>query len=180
MGVNAPTRLARQTLYTSPWVNLHVDRVEFPGDRIIERHHFLEFPSKSVGVLVENDASQLLLVEAYRYVTGTVEWEIPAGHIDDGETVLAAAEREVNEEGGYATAGHRLIYSFYPIPGIGDALHHVVYCQAVGQGADFDRSEVRAVRWFSRSELQTLLDAKTLHDGYTVTALLLWLGGMTS
>ncbi|MBK8047951.1 MAG: NUDIX hydrolase [Anaerolineales bacterium] len=133
MSVKAPARLARETLYTSPWVNLHVDRVEFPGDRIIERHHFLEFPSKSVGVLVENEANHLLLVEAYRYVTGTVEWEIPAGHIDGGETVLAAAEREVSEEGGYATAGHRLVYSFYPIPGIGDALHHVVYCRSVGQ-----------------------------------------------
>lgn len=170
-----PARLDRRIIYASPWVELYVDRVAFPGGRIVEQHHFLHFPRQAVAALVENSDGKILLVEAYRYVTGTVQWEVPAGGIDPGEDVLAAAAREVLEESGCTTAGHELVYSFHAIPGIGDIVHHVVRCRATSQSDEFDHNEIRAVRWFSRQEVTEMLRCHALTDGYTVTALLLLL-----
>lgn len=174
-GDEAPQRLDRRVIYRSPWVELYVDRVAFPNGRIIEQHHFLHFPHQAVAALVENDAGEILMVQAYRYVTGTVQWEVPAGRIEDGEDIFATAAREVTEEGGCLTTGHALIYSFHAINGIGDIVHHIVRCRVTSQHPEFDRSEVRAVRWFPRAELVDMLRARTIGDGYTLTAVLLLL-----
>lgn len=170
-----PRRLGRRTIYENPWVSLYVDRVAFPAGYIVEEHHVLAFEKESVAVLVENEAGQLLMVEAYRYVTARLEWEMPAGNLEPGETVLAGAAREVVEETGYATVDLRHLYAFEPIGGIGDKVHHLVACRAVGAPAAFDRNEVRAVRWFDRAEVEALVRSQRVHDGYTLTGLLWWL-----
>lgn len=174
----APRRLNRQTIYESSWVNLYVDRVEFPGGRIIERHHVVHFDKDSVAALAENAAGQLLLIESYRYITGTVEWELPAGRMEEGETALNGAEREVLEESGYASVDHRLIHTFYGLIGISNIIHHLVYCRVTEQVADFDPNEVRSVRWFARSEIESVIDQGQIRDAYTLIGLLLWLRGL--
>jgi ADP-ribose pyrophosphatase len=175
MSVDRPRRLARRTVYENPWVSLYVDRVEFPAGYIVEEHHVLEFAKDAVAVLAENDAGQLLMVEAYRYVTNCLEWEIPAGNLEPGEAVLAAAARELVEETGYSTVDHRHLYTFTPISGIGDKVHHLVACRTTGEPAGFDRNEVRAVRWVERDEVEAIVRTSGVRDGYTLTGLLWWL-----
>ncbi len=170
-----PVRLARRTIYENPWVSLYVDRVRFPGGRIIEAHHVLHFDKEAVASIVENERGDVLLVEAYRYVVDAIQWELPAGSIDPGESVVEAAAREVREESGYMTTAHRLVSSFAPINGIGDKVHHLVVCHAVGEPAEFDENEVRAVRWFSRSAIEEMVRSGQVRDGYTLTGLLWWL-----
>ena len=170
-----PQRLARTTIYENPWVTLHVDRVRFPGGRIIEAHHLLHFDKEAVAAVVEDAEGRVLLVEAYRYVVDSVQWEVPAGSIDPGETAIEAAAREVREESGYATTGHEHAAAFEPINGIGDKVHHLVWCRAVGEPGGFDTNEVRAVRWVSRQEIEEMLRRGQVRDGYTLTGLLWWL-----
>jgi ADP-ribose pyrophosphatase len=170
-----PKRLARTIIYENPWVNLYVDRVQLPAGRIVEAHHVLDFDKEAVGVLVENAEGQILLVHAYRYVIESIEWEIPAGGIEDGESALEAARREVWEESGYETADHALIYTYYPMNGIANKVFHVVQCRAVGENGDFDHNEVRAFRWVSRSQIKRMIRDRQLQDGYSLTALLLYL-----
>ena len=49
-------------------------------------------------ILQDKDQKYLLIQEAYATVRGL--WNIPAGHVDDGETPMAAAIREAAEETG--------------------------------------------------------------------------------
>ena len=72
-----PKQLSRSTIYESDWINLHIDKVKFPDGRLIDNHHYLDFPKTSVAALVENDNAELLLIQAYRYTTGSIEWECP-------------------------------------------------------------------------------------------------------
>jgi hypothetical protein len=46
-----PERLARKVVYQSEWVNLYVDKVQFPSGRIIEHHHLLDFEYPAVTVI---------------------------------------------------------------------------------------------------------------------------------
>ena len=175
--LDKPRRLARRVIYENPWVNLYVDRVEFPGGRVIEAHHILEFEKEAAAVLVENAAGDLLLVEAYRYTTDSVGWELPAGSSEPGEDVLALAQREVLEETGYQTSGHRLIYTFHPLNGISNKVFHLVHCRATTHIDEFDRNEVRSVRWFSKAEIAAMVRTRQLRDGYSLVGLFLyWLG----
>ena len=162
-------------IYENPWVNLYIDKVQFPGGRIIEKHHLLDFEKEAVGVIVENDPGQILLVHAYRYTTDTIEWEIPTGGIDKGETILEAARREVWEESGYETTNNELIYTYYPQNGISNQVFHIARSQATRKTGDFDRNEVRDFKWVSIPEIQKMIGDKLIKDGFSLTALLLYL-----
>jgi ADP-ribose pyrophosphatase len=170
-----PKRLGRTTIYESSWVNLYVDRVQFPNGYIIDRHHLLDFDHEAVMALVENDLGQLLFVRVCRYPTLGSEWELPAGSIEAGESPLQAARREVLEEGGYTTTAHQLIYSYYPMNGIANQVYHIVHCQALELSGLIDANEISDVRWLDRIEIERMIAERALADGYTLTALLLWL-----
>ncbi len=170
-----PKRLSRTIVYKNPWVNLYIDKVQFPGGRIIEKHHILDFEKEAVAVLVKNAQDQLLLVHAYRYPTDSIEWEIPAGGLDNGESILEAAKREVWEESGYETSNHELIYSYYPMNGISNKVFHIVRSEATRKTGDFDINEVKTFKWLSRREIQALIKDKVIRNGFSLTGLLLYL-----
>jgi ADP-ribose pyrophosphatase len=170
-----PERLSRTVVYENPWVSLYVDKVQLPGGRVLDEHHVLHFGHEAVAALVENDRRQLLLVNVYRYVTDTIEWEVPAGVLEDGEAVLDAARREVLEESGYETTDHELVYTYHPMYGIADEVFHIARCQATKKLGDFDRNEVRAFRWASREEIRQMIGDGLIRGGFSLTALLLYM-----
>ncbi len=172
-----PERLSRNTVYESPWVNLYLDTVQFPNGLVIEKYHLLDFPRAAVTMIVENDLGNVVFARICRYTTGLTEWELPAGGVEIDETEIEAAQREVLEETGYTTEGHQLIYSYYPMNGSANKLFHVVHCKAVERVQEFDQNEVSETRWFTKDEVKQMIKDKAITDGFTLTALLLWLQG---
>ena len=60
------SRIEREVIYRSPWVNLFVDRVRLPEGRIIDRFHVLDFVKQAVATVVQNASREILMVESYR------------------------------------------------------------------------------------------------------------------
>ncbi len=170
-----PERLARKVIYESQWVNLYVDKVRFPNGLVLEDHHLLDFPLGAAAVIVENDESSIIFVRVCRYTAGTTRWEVPAGGLEAGESEIEAAKREVLEETGYTSHGHALIYSFYPMGGIANKLFHVVRCRVGERVQDFDQAEVSETRWCTKDEVRQMIRDKSISDGLSLVALLLWL-----
>jgi len=170
-----PKRLSREIVYQSSWVNLYLDKVKFPSGLVIEKFHMLDFPTAAVAAIMEDEFGNVLFVRISRYTTGLTDWELPAGGIEKGETVNDAARREILEETGYITDEPKLVYSFYPMPGNTNKLFHIVQCKAIECRQEFDRNEVSQTRWFTREDTKQMIKERILPDGFTLTALLLWL-----
>ena len=168
-----PQALERRLIYHSRWVNLYVDRVLFPNGRVIEQHHLLDFDHPAAMAVVQDEAGRYLMVKVCRYPTGRCEWEFPAGAIEDGETPIQAASREVLEETGYATRAHALIYTFNPMNGIANQLFHVVRCRADGAPGDYDTREISGVSWFTGDDILAMIHSGAMKDGYSLTAFFL-------
>ncbi len=170
-------RLGRKVVFEGPRLNLYLDRVRLGSGRVVEDFHVLEFARPAVITLMEDAEGRLIFGRISRYTTGETQWELPAGRLEAGEDAIQASAREAREETGYSSEGHRLICSYYPAAGIAALVFHVVHCRAVERVGEFDRDEVSETRWFRRDEITRMIRDRSLKDGFTLTALLLWLQG---
>ena len=60
------------------------------------------------GVVVDvHEGEARIAVIARRNRAGRLEWCLPKGHVEPGETLVETAEREVAEETGYRVRLHR-------------------------------------------------------------------------
>ncbi len=66
---------------------------------LFESRHYPVFPHIGVGILLVLDNQLLLIKRKYNPDAGF--WSIPGGHLDLGEKVEVAAEREAFEETGF-------------------------------------------------------------------------------
>ena len=170
-----PQRLSRETIFQSDYLSLYIDRVRQPNGFIIERFHYVEYPRPAVTAVVENEEGKVVLCKVPRYATNSCTWSTPAGGVDEGEDLLKTAQREVREETGFDSYEHELVYSYFPQEGSSNKLFHVVFCKAGGQTGNFDPDEISEVAWFSRQQIESMIDRGELEDGLGLTALLLWL-----
>lgn len=166
-------RGSREVVYASEWVNVYVDQVTFPDGQVIARFHLLDFDQPGVAAVVRNAQGDVLLVQSYRYTSQSLGWELPAGRIEVGESVVEAARREVLEETGYTSEGHTELYAYYPMIGIANHVYHLVECRAVEQVGTFDPAEIKAVRWFTREEVAGMIARREIIDGLALMGLIM-------
>jgi 8-oxo-dGTP pyrophosphatase MutT (NUDIX family) len=84
-----------------PWLVLRHQRFRLPSGREIADYWISEFPAWVNVVAVTKD-DEFVFVRQYRPGLGAVHYEIPAGVVDEGEDVEAAAKRELREETGFS------------------------------------------------------------------------------
>jgi ADP-ribose pyrophosphatase len=168
-----PTRLHRTVIYECPWVNLYRDKIALANGRVIEEYHYLDFGPGTIAVIVEDEAGQILMERITRYPTETTSWELPAGMIEEGESAVEAARREVWEETGFESYGHQQIYAYHPMNGIANMTVYVIRCRAGERTGQLDENEIHSARWFSPGELIEMIRRQEIPDGYALVGLLL-------
>ena len=81
----------------------------------------------AVGILPFVDDDHVLLVRQFRHLQRALSWELPGGGALPGEDPVAAAQRELREEGGYRAERFTLLTRFFPSNAY---LDEVGYCYA--------------------------------------------------
>src|SRR3954471_13794184 len=91
--------LSSRPVYANKWTQLREDVAELPDGRTTI-YGVVTF-GECVGVVPLLADDRVVLVRQWRYVQRDARWEIPTGGVHDGESVEAAAQRELAEEAGY-------------------------------------------------------------------------------
>ncbi len=160
-------RLHHRVAYRGRILTLEVDRVSEPGGVEVERE-VVRHPGSAVILAIVPDG-RLVFVRQYRYAVDGFLWELPAGHIDPGESAEETARRELVEETGYYP--HRLekLLEFYPAPGFTDELMHLFRATELEERTPRPEEDERIeVRLFTHQEAfqmvarHEIMDAKTL------------------
>src|ERR1051325_8742407 len=103
--------LARRTLLAHPWLSIHEDRVALPNGGEISQFHVLEVPAWT-GILCLTEDDEVVLVRQYRHGIAGETLELPAGMLEEGESPLEGAQRELREETGYVAERWESIATF--------------------------------------------------------------------
>jgi ADP-ribose pyrophosphatase len=86
----------REIVFATPWFQILA--APAPGGG---QPHYLIQGIDFVVIVAVTPQGQILLVRQFRVAAGAMTLELPAGHVDPGETPEQAARRELLEETGY-------------------------------------------------------------------------------
>lgn len=168
--------VSRKIGYRGKVYTVVADQVREPDGvsalREIIRHH------GSVVVLPVDDSvspPRVLLVRQYRYAADEYLWELPAGHIDRGESAASAAKRELLEETGLSAKKWKRALKFYVSPGILDETMEVFLATGLTAGeATPEEDERIATRFFPLPAAVKMANDGRIRDAKTLASLF-WL-----
>ena len=109
------TQRSSRIIHEDRWISLRADECLLPNGTIIEPYYVLK-EKNWVHVVAFNASGEVLVTEQYRYATDSVCLEIPCGCIEDGESPLEAAKRELKEETGVEANAWGLVFSPFANP----------------------------------------------------------------
>jgi len=149
------------------------DHVVDPGGFEIHRA-IVQHPGSAVMMAVD-DKKRILLVRQYRVPARSYLWELPAGKLDEGETPLQAARRELVEETGYRARRWKKLVSFYPSPGyVAEKMTIFLATDLTAGEATPMEDERIEVRWFTGKQIEDGIRSGKIIDGKTIIGYLVW------
>jgi len=129
----------------------------------------------SAVILPRFSDGRIVLVRQYRLAAGAELWELPAGTVDEGETPLQTARRELAEETGYRSSKWRKLAAFYPSPGIIAERMTLFLAENIRPGAARPEADERiAVESFAMRALLRMMRDGEICDAKTLVGLLYW------
>ncbi|MBR3640498.1 MAG: NUDIX hydrolase [Oscillibacter sp.] len=164
-------RLRGKTVYDGKILSVRVDEVELPDGKTSLRE--VVDHADGAAVLALDGENRVLAVNQYRYVFGTVLCELPAGKLDAGETPLAGALRELEEETGAVPETVLPLGKILPSPGCYGETLHLFLAKDLRFGAQhLDPNEFLNVERIPFDEMVRRCTDGTIDDAKTVAAVL--------
>lgn len=129
----------------------------------------------SAVMMAVDDRKRILLVRQYRVPARHYLWELPAGRLDEGETALQSAKRELIEETGYQARRWRKLVMFYPSPGYVAEKMTIFLATGLtaGEARPMEDERIQS-RWFTSKEIADGIRSGKIVDAKTMIGYLAW------
>lgn len=119
------------------------------------------------GCVIQKDNKYLLVQEKQPKAYGL--WNLPAGHVDNGETFEEAAMREALEETGFKVKLERKLETVHPA--VNRPVLHAYQARILSGDIKFDPKELIAVQWFTLEEVEELKATKKLRNDWVIDSI---------
>ncbi|HEY6344082.1 MAG TPA: NUDIX hydrolase [Bryobacteraceae bacterium] len=165
--------ISSKELIRTPIFHVTMDRALDPDGFEIKRA-IVQHGGSAVMMPVD-DRGRILLVRQYRLPARAYLWELPAGRVDEGETPLQAARRELVEETGYRARNWKKLAVFYPSPGFLAEKMTIYLATGLTEGEMKPMEDERIeTRWFAAAELDRMIEQGQILDAKTHIGFLKW------
>ena len=164
--------LESEYLVRRPWLTARRDRLELPDGRIIPEYYVLEYPDW-VNVIAITKDGQFVMERQYRHAARKISLELPCGVMEEGETPLEAAQRELLEETGFGGGQWKKLMELSPNP---SAMSNMTHCfLAIGvekiTEQHLDETEELSVLFMTKEEVKRMLNENQICQALMVAPL---------
>ncbi len=170
--------LRERVVYSDRWVRVILADVHLPNGRTYTYTTLWRVPGAAVVAL--DDQDRILLLQEYRHPLGQVVYQLPGGLVDEGESPLTTAQRELLEETGYHAEDWEQLGIVQDNPGLIDGATTLFLARGLRQVAEPhpEWTEFHAVGWYSLDWLRQQVLAGHITDRVVLAALaFLWARG---
>lgn len=164
--------ISSQTITSGNMLTVKCDQVRLPNGNLSQREYVTHPGAVIVVPILSN--GHVVLEKQFRYPLHQVFIELPAGKIDEGESVLVTGQRELFEETGYtAKHWHKLGYQ-HPCIGYSNEIIHMYLALELSAG-EHQRDEDETLEVFDASfeDCLNMTQNGQITDGKTMIALLI-------
>ncbi len=148
------------------YMTLRKDRVQLANGHVIDDYIVVE-KANWINVIAITEEGKYVFERQYRHGASLVNYELPAGIIEDGEQPLAAAKRELLEETGYS-GGEWIEYNqAYPNPSSMTNKNYTFLAKGVRKSTNqnLEITENIEVMLLSLDEVKSLLQTCQIAEG---------------
>lgn len=160
-------RISGELVYEGKFLMVNKDRVRLPDGSEATRE-YVRHPGACV-IIPEVREGVFILERQFRYPVGRVFIEFPAGKLDPDESLLACAQRELEEETGYSARDWEHLGTMHNCIGYSDERIEIFHARNLRAGKqNLDEGEFVELQEMSYEELKRgvlegwLTDAKTI------------------
>ena len=164
--------LESEYLVRRPWLTARRDRLELPDGRIIPEYYVLEYPDW-VNVFAITKDGQFVMERQYRHAARKISLELPCGVMEEGETPLEAAQRELLEETGFGGGQWKKLMELSPNPSAMSNTTHCFLAIGVEKIAEqhLDETEELSVLFMTKEEVKRMLNENQICQALMVAPL---------
>ena len=165
--------LSTEYLIRRPWLTARRDQVLLPDGRINPEYYVVEYPDW-VNVIAITKDNKFVMERQYRHAVGMTCYELPCGVMEEGETPLQAAQRELMEETGYGKGEWRELMEITPNPSSMSNFTHCFLATGVEKTGEphLDATEELEVYLLEEEEVKSLLRNNELIQSLMIAPLL--------
>lgn len=166
------TTISSRKVFQGKVIEVRVDTVRLPNGRMSTRE-IVEH--RGAVCLVPIDAQgNVLMVRQYRKAVDATLLEVPAGTLERGEEVLACAQRELQEETGFAAGRLEPLATFYTTPGFSNEVIYAFLATDLRPGALApEEDEGISVEPVPLGRVHQMIRSGDIKDAKSIAALLL-------
>ncbi|MFP3288831.1 MAG: NUDIX hydrolase [Candidatus Micrarchaeota archaeon] len=161
----------KQILYKDNTMTIVREKAKINGSDF----EFLKIEENDAVVVLAVVDDHIILEKQYRPAIGKYIYELPAGHIEieENESPINAAIREMQEETGYTPKKVSFLFKGYPMPGTNTAMVYFYLAEDLSEGeanpeADEDISVVKV----SLEDAMKMIRSGEIIDLKTITGIL--------
>lgn len=152
-------------------ISLVEDDVTLPNKKIIS-HTTIVHPGAAV-ILPITDNGEVVLINQYRPSLRKWLLELPAGTIEENESAVECAKRELKEETGINAESFKSIGQVTPMAGFCDEIQHLFVARTLSSPThlECDEDEVIEVVTTSLKQIEKLIVEDKITDAKTIACI---------
>jgi ADP-ribose diphosphatase len=168
------TVLSSQIVYEGKVFGIRRDEVLEPSG-VRTTREVVTHPG-SVVVLPVLPDGRILMIQQYRHAARQYLWELVAGRIDEGETPVQAAERELIEETGYRATKFRIFLDIFPTPGFLEERMFLLLAIGLTPGKAAPEDDEKIIsQAYNHKQLEEMIRTGKLRDAKSIAGILYYL-----
>lgn len=166
--------LKSEIVFKNPFYEITKETCETASGRLVEGYYTIKRPNVIVVAAITEDR-QVILINQYRQPVRSRDIELPAGYIENEETPIQAAKRELLEETGYTSENFKELKTAFASAGTMSNTIHFFLATKAKKVADqkLDPNEELSVHPTPIEEAFKFLEEGKIKDMASISGLLL-------